>query len=252
MSSIGTGYDLSASQFSPDGRVFQVEYAAKAVESSGSIIAIRCKDGVVIGVEKILSSRLHEKSSNQKIYNVDRHVGMGFAGIQADGRKVVSIARDEASEYRQNYGSDVPLKQLVNRVASYIHAYTLYSSVRPFGVSAVLASYSEAYGPELYMIEPSGLYWGYRACAAGKAKQAVKTELEKIKANDMTCEEIVKEIARIIYVVHDEIKDKLFELELSWVCKATNGEHQLVPADIASEAIRLAKHAMEEDLDDDD
>ncbi|RWS21113.1 proteasome subunit alpha type-3-like protein, partial [Leptotrombidium deliense] len=84
MSAIGTGYDLSASQFSPDGRVFQVEYAQKAVENSGTAVALRGKDGVVFAVEKLVASKLHESGSNKRIATIDRHVGCAVAGLLAD------------------------------------------------------------------------------------------------------------------------------------------------------------------------
>ncbi|XP_015747573.1 PREDICTED: uncharacterized protein LOC107327342 isoform X2 [Acropora digitifera] len=87
-----------------------------------------------------------------------------------------------------------------------------------------MSSFS-ADGPELYMIDPSGVSWGYHGCSIGKAKQAAKTEIEKLKMKDMTCEELVKEVAKIIYVVHDEVKDKNFELELSWIGDVTNDKH---------------------------
>ena len=92
-------------------------------------------------------------------------------------------------------------------------------------------------------------YWGY---AAGKAKSAAKTELEKLKMQDMTCAELIKEASRIIYMVHDEVKDKMFELELSWVGEFSNGVHQRVPEAVHAEAERFAKAAMEEDSDSDD
>ncbi|XP_015747580.1 PREDICTED: proteasome subunit alpha type-3-like [Acropora digitifera] len=76
MSSIGTGYDLSASQFSPDGRVFQVEYAVKAVENSGTIVGIKGRDGVVFGVEKLVLSKLYEYGANKRIIHIDSHIGM--------------------------------------------------------------------------------------------------------------------------------------------------------------------------------
>ena len=95
MTSIGTGYDLSASQFSPDGRVFQIEYANKAVENSGTALAIRGKDGVVFAVEKIVTSKLYEKGANRRIFNIDSHVGMAAAGLVTDARQLASIARDE-------------------------------------------------------------------------------------------------------------------------------------------------------------
>ncbi|ESP02957.1 hypothetical protein LOTGIDRAFT_212487 [Lottia gigantea] len=248
MSSIGTGYDLSASQFSPDGRVFQVEYAQKAVENSGTAIGIRGKDGVVFGVEKLVTSKLYEAGANKRIFNIDRHLGAATAGLLADSRHMVERAREEASNYRSNYGSDIPIRHLVERVSMYVHAHTLYSSLRPFGVGMIVSSYVDN-KPELYLIDPSGVSWGYNGCAAGKAKQNAKTEIEKLKMKDMTIRELVKEVAKIIYVVHDEVKDKAFELELSWVGEITGGKHQLVPKDVFIEAEKYAKDSLEESDD---
>jgi len=208
MSAIGTGYDLSASQFSPDGRVFQVEYAQKAVENSGTAIALRGKDGIVLAVEKLVTSKLYEVGANKRIFTVDRHIGVAVAGLLADARAIVENAREEAKNYRLEYGSPIPIKYLKDRVSMYLHAYTMYSALRPFGCSLLLASFDQIDGPQLYCLDPSGLSWGYFGCAIGKAKQAAKTELEKLKLKDMTCKELIREAAKIIYIVHDEIKDK--------------------------------------------
>lgn len=251
MSSIGTGYDLSASQFSPDGRVFQVEYANKAVENSGTAIGIRGKDGIVFGVEKLVTSKLYETGANKRIFNIDKHIGMAVAGLLADARQIVETAREEGSNYRSNYGSPIPLKHLTDRVSMFVHAYTLYSSVRPFGVSCLLGSY-DADGPQMYVIDPSGVSFGYYGCAIGKAKQAAKTEIEKIKMKDMLCVDLVKEVAKIIYIVHDEVKDKNFELELSWVGEMTGGKHELVPKNVFADAEKYAKESLEESDDSDD
>ncbi|KAF4017528.1 hypothetical protein G4228_009132 [Cervus hanglu yarkandensis] len=246
-------YDLSASTFSPDGRVFQVEYAMKAVENSSTAIGIRCKDGVVFGVEKLVLSKLYEEGSNKRLFNVDRHVGMAVAGLLADARSLADIAREEASNFRSNFGYNIPLKHLADRVAMYVHAYTLYSAVRPFGCSFMLGSYSVNDGAQLYMIDPSGVSYGYWGCAIGKARQAAKTEIEKLQMKEMTCRDVVKEVAKIIYIVHDEVKDKAFELELSWVGEITNGRHEIVPKDIREEAEKYAKESLkEEDESDDD
>ncbi|KAB0398371.1 hypothetical protein E2I00_019125, partial [Balaenoptera physalus] len=213
-------YDLSASTFSPDGRVFQVEYAMKAVENKGS---------------------------NKRLFNVDRHVGMAVAGLLADARSLADIAREEASNFRSNFGYNIPLKHLADRVAMYVHAYTLYSAVRPFGCSFMLGSYSVNDGAQLYMIDPSGVSYGYWGCAIGKARQAAKTEIEKLQCNFHNIDYI------IIYIVHDEVKDKAFELELSWVGEITNGRHEIVPKDIREEAEKYAKESLkEEDESDDD
>ncbi|XP_015436257.1 PREDICTED: LOW QUALITY PROTEIN: proteasome subunit alpha type-3 [Dufourea novaeangliae] len=215
MSSIGTGYDLSASQFSPDGRVFQVEYAQKAVENGGTVIGLRGEDGIVFAVEKIVTSKLYEPGTNKRIFNIDAHVGMAASGLISDAGQIAETARSEASSYRSQYG--IP----------------------------------ENDGPVMYMIDPSGVSYGYYGCAIGKAKQSAKTEIEKLKLSEMSCNELVKEAARIIYLVHDELKDKQFELEMSWVGKHTNGRHERVPLDIKSEAEAKAKQAMAEDSDSD-
>uniref|UniRef100_A0A674BHL1 Proteasome subunit alpha type n=1 Tax=Salmo trutta TaxID=8032 RepID=A0A674BHL1_SALTR len=252
MSSIGTGYDLSASTFSPDGRVFQVEYAMKAVENSSTAIGIRCKDGVVFGVEKLVLSKLYEQGSNKRIFNVDRHVGMAVAGLLADARSLSEVAREEASNFRSNYGHNIPLKHLSERVAMYVHAYTLYSAVRPFGCSFILGSYDQDDGPQLYMVDPSGISYGYWGCAIGKAKQAAKTEIEKLQVRTLLEPSFLRQGKILIYIVHDEVKDKSFELELSWVGEVTNGKHELVPKDIREEAEKYAKDSLEEEDDSDE
>ncbi|RUS21165.1 nucleophile aminohydrolase [Endogone sp. FLAS-F59071] len=250
MSSIGTGYDLSVSTYSPDGRVFQIEYAGKAVDNSGTAIGLRVKDGVVLAVEKLVHSKLLVPGSNRRIQSADMHVGIATAGLLADGRHITNRARDEAQAWRDIYRVPIPGKTITDRIGQYVSAYTLYSSVRPFGTSTIIGSYSTD-GPLLYMVEPSGVYWGYHGCAIGKGKQVAKTEIEKLNLSEMTAREAVKEAARIIHTAHDEAKDKEFELELSWVCEESNGIHQFVPEEIASEAERLAKESLNEEMEDD-
>ncbi|OQR79953.1 proteasome subunit alpha type-3-like [Tropilaelaps mercedesae] len=250
MTSIGTGYDLSAAQFSPDGRVFQIEYALKAVENSGTAVALRGKDGVVFAVEKLVTSKLYEKGANKRLFTVDRHVGVAVAGLLADAKQVVENAAREAANYRSEYGTPIPLSYLKDRVSLYVHAHTLYSAIRPYGAAALFGAYDmQEKQARLYCVEPSGTCYGYYGCAIGKAKQTAKTEMEKIKLADMTCRQLAKEAARIIFIVHDEVKDKDFELELSWVCEETNGLHQFIPPQILVEAERYAKQAMEEESD---
>uniref|UniRef100_A0A8C7AIJ0 Proteasome 20S subunit alpha 3 n=1 Tax=Neovison vison TaxID=452646 RepID=A0A8C7AIJ0_NEOVI len=170
------------------------------------------------------------------------------AGLLADARSLADIAREEASNFRSNFGYNIPLKHLADRVAMYVHAYTLYSAVRPFGCSFMLGSYSVNDGAQLYMIDPSGVSYGYWGCAIGKARQAAKTEIEKLQGK--ICRDIGESI---IYIVHDEVKDKAFELELSWVGEITKGRHEIVPKDIKEEAEKYAKESLkEEDESDDD
>ncbi|KZV27386.1 hypothetical protein F511_02495 [Dorcoceras hygrometricum] len=272
MSSIGTGYDLSVTTFSPDGRVFQIEYAAKAVDNSGTVVAIRCKDGVVMGVEKLIASKMMLPGSNRRIHAVHRHSGMvgseskselslrmmtsvketfldpedlAVAGLAADGRQIVTRAKSEAANYESVYGEQIPVKELAERVASYVHLCTLYWWLRPFGCGVILGGYDRE-GPQLYLVEPSGISYRYFGAAIGKGRQAAKTEIEKLKLSEMTCRQGIVEVAKIIYGVHDEAKDKAFELEMSWVCDESNRQHQKVPDDLLEEVKAAAKAALEE------
>ncbi|OLL26669.1 putative proteasome subunit alpha type-7 [Neolecta irregularis DAH-3] len=242
MSGIGSGYDLSCT-YSPDGRVFQVEYAGKAVENAGTAIGLRVNDGVVLAVQKLVQSKLLKPGANKRLATVDRHIGIAFAGLIPDGEHLIRRARDEAQNWREQYKAPIPGDVLADRVSQYVQAYTLYSSVRPFGIGTIVAAVDED-GPQLYAIEPSGESWGYFGAAIGKGRRVAKTELEKLDLKNLTVRDAVKEAAKIIYATHDEGKDKDFELEMSWISNTeTNGHHQFVPAEIIEEAERLAKDA---------
>ncbi|KAJ9126517.1 hypothetical protein QFC24_001544 [Naganishia onofrii] len=250
MSSIGTGYDLSVSTYSPDGRLFQVEYAAKAAENAGLAIGLKCTDGIVLAVEKIVQSKLLVKGANRRIMSLDNHVGMVSSGLLADGRHLAKRAREEAQSYRDQYGAPMTLKALIERVAMYEHAYTCYGSVRPFGISTIMAGVDKT-GPQLYVVEPSGSYYGYRASAVGKGKQLAKTELEKLDLSSITVKQGVMEVARIAHLVHDDNKDGNFELEMTWIGPETKGFHEHVPSQLLQEAEDAAKRALEEAMEED-
>jgi len=244
MTSIGTGYDLSASTYSPDGRIFQVEYANKAVENSGTAIGLKVKGGIVLAVEKLVHSKLLVPGANRRIQTIDRHIGLASSGLLADGRHLSNRARDEATNYRDLYNSPPPLENVADRLGLYVQAYTLYSSVRPFGISTILGAVDES-GPKLFVVEPSGVFFGYNGAAVGKGRQLAKTELEKLKLSELSLKEAVVEAARIIYLVHDDAKEKEFELEMSWIGPESNNLHVPVPKDLLDEAEAQAKAALE-------
>lgn len=243
MSSTGAGYDYSCGTFSPDGRIFQVEYAAKAVENSGTAVGIRCVDGVVMAVEKPMMSKMLVAGSNRRSYGVDAHAGMVITGYLADGRQIVNRARDEAQNYKETYGHGIIPSVLANRLSLYVHYFTTHGSLRPFGSVGLIAAYDKDIKThELYMVEPSGNCYKYYGCAAGKGAQAAKTEVEKIlyKAGSagvqITCREAVKELARILHTVRDPNKDKPFELEMGWLCEETKWQYAMVPHDLTAAA----------------
>jgi 20S proteasome subunit alpha 7 len=255
MASSGSGYDLSSSTFSPDGRIFQVEYATKAVENAGTAIGILCTDGVVMGVCKPLLQKMLVPTTSQRIHTVSSGAGVAITGFIPDGRQVVNRAREEAANYMETYGSTIPPTVLADRMATYMHYFTLHGSLRPFGAACLLGGYDETtQTPSLFMVEPSGVAYSYYACAAGKGRQPTKTELEKLDLNKspISSQEAVKQICRIVHMLHDENKDKPFELEISWVTKATQWKHQGVPSDVIAASVEWAKEQLEEEEDDDE
>nr|WCZ58612.1 20S proteasome subunit alpha type-3 [Andalucia godoyi] len=254
MSSIGTGYDYSATTYSPDGRIYQIEYAEKAVENSGTSVGLSYSTGVVIGIQKLLLSKMLEPGSNRRLQVVDRNVGIVGSGLAPDARQLANRVRAEASNFKRTFGIDIPAKTLADRVASFVHVYTLYSSVRPFGVSTIMAAVDRN-GPQLFLVEPSGACAAYRGCAVGKGRQTAKNELEKItKKEGMGMQEALEAVARILIKCQDDTKDKDVEFELGFVDTAGKGFEILSDERTRTifEAVRARIQAEEDDDDDDD
>ena len=218
------------------------------------MVGLKCTDGVVLGVEKMLISKMLVAGTNRRIHTVEPHIGLSIAGLVPDGRVLVNRAREEARGFKQNFGIKVSGDVLTERLAGYMHTFSLYEWLRPFGCGVMLAVWGEE-GPELYSVEPDGSGYKYYGCALGKAKQQAKTMIESLNLEELTCRQAVEEIAKMLHQVHDELKDKAFELEMSWICEESGRKHVLVPDDILKQAEAAAKAALEssdEDDDDDD
>ena len=258
MASSGSGYDLSASTFSPDGRIFQVEYASKAVENGGTVVGIKASDGVVLGVSKPILHKMVVAStgSYKRIHNVDVHAGIASTGFLPDARILVGRAVDEAVDWQENYGSKIPPHTLADRLGQYVHYFTLHGALRPFGASCVMGAYDQEekkYG--LYSVETNGAAYSFYGVATGKGKQAAKTELEKLDLHKSPCTsaEAVKHVAKILTMLHNENKDnegKPLELEISWICDASSHTHAGVPKDTIASAMAWAREQLEEEDDD--
>jgi len=229
-------YDLSCMTFSPDGKVFQVEYAGKAVENGETIIGVLCKDGVILGSEKLFVSKMLVEGTNKRIFNVHDNLGVVIGGRIPDGKNIVNRARSEAQGYKQNYEIEISGSVMTDRIAQYVHTYTLYYEYRPFGASAIVGSWDEFDGYSLHMIEPSGQYLGYYGCANGKGKQIAKSHLDKLDFKSMTCKDALVHVAKMLHLCHEEFKEKKFEIELSWICDESKHLHQLVPTELKENA----------------
>lgn len=225
----------------------------KAVENGGTSIGIKCKDGVVLAVEKIVNSKLLVPGKNKRIQTVDRHIGVVYSGLLPDGRHFVNRSRDEAQSFKSIFKIPMPVPNLMDRMGIYVQNYTCYNSVRPFGVVSIVGGVDDDGAAHLYMIEPSGTYWGYSGAATGKGRQIAKSELEKLNFEELTCKEAIKIAAKIIHLAHEDNKDKDYELEISWVSKEhTGGKHQFVLEDILADVRKQAEEEDDEEEEDEE
>lgn len=249
MSGIGSGYDYSVSTFSPDGKVFQTEYAQKAVDNSSTTIGLKCKDGVVLAVEKAITSKLLVEHSDRRIFAAAKHVGLAASGIPADGRQVINRVSDECVNYSGFYGEEIPGHVLGERVGSYMHLFNLYGALRPFGTSLLMATYDSS-GPALYQVELSGIVQRFFGTAVGKHRQAAKTEIEKLKLTELTCQQALQELAKMLLSQRDD--QKPHEIEMGWICESTGWQFKPVPQELVAQAEASAQALLDEsDMDDD-
>ncbi len=174
----GLGYDRGSTIFSPDGRLFQVEYAIEAVKRGTTAIGVKTSEGCCLAVQKRLHTSLVEKEMVKKIFAIDNHIAAAIAGLTADAHVLVNQARIQAQIHRITYNEAITVEALTRRLANLKQMYTQHAGVRPFGVSLLIAGCDEMLGPQLYMTEPSGSYWGYRATAIGSSAPAIIEFLE--------------------------------------------------------------------------
>ncbi len=161
-------------------------------------MGVRCKDGVILGVEKLLAAKMLVEGSGRRVVAIDEHTGAASSGLQPDARQLVNRARDESRNYRSTFGEATPPSTLAERMGAFTHMTTLYGSVRPFGAALLLAGVDpETRAPELYCVEPSGMALRYFGAAIGKGARAAKTEIEKEKLSDKTVAEAIGPVAKM-------------------------------------------------------
>lgn len=184
----GMGYDRAITVWSPDGRLFQVEYAREAVKRGWTAVGVRSKEGVVLAVEIRKVSRLVE--SIEKIQKIDDHIGLAFAGLSSDARILIDRARIYAQINRLLYDEPISVETLARRLCDIKQMYTQHGGLRPFGVAFLIAGV-DATGPKLVGTDPGGIYASYYAHAIGSGSQAAIEVLEKEYTHDSTLEEAI-------------------------------------------------------------
>src|SRR6266480_61686 len=171
-------YDRAITVFSPDGRLFQVEYARVAVTRGNTTVGLKFKNGIVLMADKKLGSRLVETASIEKIFQIDDHVGAATSGLVADARVLVDYARLVAQINKVTYSEKIGVDLLVKRICDYKQNYTQYGGVRPFGTALLVAGVDDL-GTHLFETDPSGALVSYKAGSIGQGRQAVMELLEE-------------------------------------------------------------------------
>ena len=183
------GYDRSITMFSPDGRLLQVEYAKKTVKQGSTAIGIVCKDGVVLVAEKRINSPLMIPKSVEKMFKVDDHIGATASGIISDARVLIDRVQLKAQQHRVTYGSSIDLLSVVKDICDLKQICTQSAGLRPFGVCVLVAGVEEDGTPKLFLTEPYGLYFGYKAAVIGEGEPEIDLILQKKYKAGMTIQE---------------------------------------------------------------
>ncbi|MEL9914750.1 MAG: archaeal proteasome endopeptidase complex subunit alpha [Thermoplasmatales archaeon] len=188
MQSAQMAYDRAITVFSPDGRLFQVEYAREAVKRGTTAIGIIFQDGAILMADKRIKSGLIDERSIEKIFAIDGHIGAATSGLIGDARILIDHARIQAQSEKVTYGQEIIVESLVKKVCDLLQQYTQYGGVRPFGASLLITGIDET-GISLYETDPSGLSTGYKADAIGYGRDAAMELLEKEYRSNMSLKE---------------------------------------------------------------
>lgn len=213
--------DTDLITFSPDGRLFQIEYAGKAVEKDSLSLGVKCKDGIVLASEKIISSALLVKGGNPKIFWISDTVACATVGHRPDCLYLVQVARNYIIDYKDRFGVSPDIENLISYMALSCANNHLVQYYRPYGCTLIFASYTER---KIYALEPNGKSFGYHAACFGKNSNIARAKLQDKKWDDKTCEEAARMVKDIISELEETKSQTKTEIEIYCLSEKNNGK----------------------------
>ena len=229
------GYDRTSAMFSPDGRLLQVEYAKKSIRAGSTAIGIVCKNGILLITDKRIVNKLIGSESVEKLFQIDEHIGATVSGFDSDGRVLVERARVRAQQHRVTYGGPIDILELVRYICDIKQWMTQVGGARPFGVSVLVGGIDDDNEVKLFVTEPSGIYFQYKAVAVGEGEVEVTNILTKEYKENMDIDAGIKlgiktlkkalgkefDIERLCAAKIDLASKKFNKIDLNYIKKLT-------------------------------
>lgn len=217
-------YDSRTTIFSPEGRLYQVEYAMEAIGHAGTCLGIQASDGVVLAAEKrSVHKLLDDVFASEKIYTLDDNIACSVAGITSDANVLVTDLQRHAQRYKLNYQKNIPVEQLVIHLCDIKQAYTQFGGQRPFGISVLYMGWDEHYGFQLYMSDPSGNYGGWKGTCIGNNSQAAISMLKQEYDEDgMSLNDALKLAVKVLSKTLDTNKLTSERVEMATLTRSDN------------------------------
>lgn len=239
------GYDRALTVFSPDGRLFQIEYAREAVKRGTPAIGIVSQDGVVLAVNKKVKSKLIVPSSIEKIFKIDEHLATASSGLVADARRLVDVARTQAQVNKVNYHEPISVTGLAKYIGDLEQMYTQSGGIRPFGISLIIGGVSDG-ECKLYETDPSGALVEYKATSIGYGREKTLNLFEEKYTDDISLDDAIDLAVEGIYVATDSKISDDDNIEIAIIDKDTEKFRKLDEESINERVEKLLERKEEE------
>lgn len=218
-------YDSRTTIFSPEGRLYQVEYAMEAISHAGACVGILATDGVVLAAErKVINKLLDNDKATEKMYKIDDHIACAVAGITSDANILVNNARVNAQRHKYHWQEPVPVESLISALCDLKQGYTQFGGLRPFGVSFLYAGWDKHFGFQLYHSDPSGNYAAWKATAIGANNQAAQSILKQEWTNELDLHGALKLATKIMAKTIETTSLAADKLEFATVSRSSDGK----------------------------